>query len=375
MSTVVDPHTYQAQLEAKASQLRQAFAPFNPPSLAVFASEPEHYRMRAEFRVWHEDEDLFYIMFDQATKQRYRVDQFPAASLLINQAMPALLNALKPDPVLRRSLFQVDFLSSLSGELVISLLYHRQLDEAWQQAMTQVREQLREQGIKASIIGRAKKQKIVLGQDCVIERLQVTTPAGKQELIYQQVENSFTQPNGRMNEHMLSWAIAATQGASGDLLELYCGNGNFSLALAANFQRVLATEIASSSVKSAQYNIAANSIDNVTILRMSAEEFTQAMRGVREFRRLRGIDLTSYNCNTILVDPPRAGLDEETVKLVQEYDNILYISCNPETLQQNLATLSQTHEISRFALFDQFPYTHHMEAGVYLQRKAVRSEG
>lgn len=369
MSTVVDPHTYQAQLEAKASQLRQAFAAFNPPSLAVFASEPEHYRMRAEFRVWHEDEDLFYIMFDQATKQRYRVDQFPAASLLINQAMPALLSALKPDAVLRRSLFQVDFLSSLSGELVISLLYHRQLDEAWQQAMTQVREQLRAQGINASIIGRAKKQKIVLGQDCVIERLEVATQAGKQELIYQQVENSFTQPNGRMNEQMLSWAIAATQDANGDLLELYCGNGNFSLALAANFKRVLATEIASSSVKSAQYNIAANDIDNVTILRMSAEEFTQAMRGVREFRRLQGIDLASYDCNTILVDPPRAGLDEETVKLVQEYDNILYISCNPETLKDNLVTLSQTHSISRFALFDQFPYTHHMEAGIYLKRR------
>ncbi|MFD1008807.1 tRNA (uridine(54)-C5)-methyltransferase TrmA [Oceanisphaera ostreae] len=365
MSTVVNPHTYQAQLDAKVSQLQDTFAPFNPPSLDVFASEPEHYRMRAEFRVWHQDDDLYYIMFDQATKQQYRVDHFPIASLLINQAMPALLEALKPDPVLRRSLFQVDFLSSLSGELVISLLYHRQLDEVWQDAMQAVRELLQQQGIHASIIGRAKKQKWVLGQDYVVEKLQVAD----NELIYQQVENSFTQPNGRMNEKMLGWALEVTQGASGDLLELYCGNGNFSLALAPNFNRVLATEIASSSVKSAQYNIAANNIDNVTILRMSAEEFTQAMRGVREFRRLKGIDLSSYNCNTILVDPPRAGLDEETVKLVQEYDNILYVSCNPETLQKNLATLSQTHTISQFALFDQFPYTHHVEAGVYLKRR------
>ncbi|GGB54656.1 tRNA/tmRNA (uracil-C(5))-methyltransferase [Oceanisphaera marina] len=369
MSTVVNPHTYQAQLDAKARQLQDTFAPFNPPQLDVFASEPEHYRMRAEFRVWHQEDDLYYIMFDQATKQKYRVEQFPVASPLINQAMPLLLEAIKPDLVLRHKLFQVDFLSSLSGELVISMLYHRQLDDAWQQGMQTVREQLQQQGINASIIGRAKKQKVVLGQDYVIEKLQVATQADTKELIYQQVENSFTQPNGRMNEKMLSWALDATQGASGDLLELYCGNGNFSLALAPNFNRVLATEISSSSVKSAQYNIAANHIDNVTILRMSAEEFTQAMRGVREFRRLQGIDLARYECNTILVDPPRAGLDEETVKLVQEYDNILYISCNPETLRQNLDTLSQTHTISRFALFDQFPYTHHMEAGVYLKRR------
>ncbi|TOJ95044.1 tRNA (uridine(54)-C5)-methyltransferase TrmA, partial [Vibrio parahaemolyticus] len=69
-------------------------------------------------------------------------------------------------------------------------------------------------------------------------------------------------------------------------LELYCGNGNFSLALAQNFDRVLATELAKPSVVSAQYNIAANKIDNVQILRLSAEEFTQAIEGKREFRRL-----------------------------------------------------------------------------------------
>ena len=102
---------------------------------------------------------------------------------------------------------------------------------------------------------------------------------------------------------------------------------------------------------------------------MSAEEFTQAMNGVREFNRLKGIDLKAYQCNTIFVDPPRAGLDPDTVKLVQNYDRILYISCNPHTLCENLQTLSQTHCIEKAALFDQFPYTDHMESGVWLVRK------
>ncbi|WP_375056312.1 tRNA (uridine(54)-C5)-methyltransferase TrmA [Zobellella sp. DQSA1] len=363
--THLDTTQYAHQLAEKAERLRRQFAGFVPPELEVFASQPEHYRMRAEFRVWHQGDDLYYIMFDQATKQKYRVNQFPAASLLINQAMPLLLDALRPSPVLRRKLFQVDFLSSLSGELIISLLYHRQLEADWHEAALSLRALLREQGIVADIIGRAKKQKWVVERDYVVEKLQV---AGR-ELVYQQVENSFTQPNGHMNEQMLGWALDVTRGAAGDLLELYCGNGNFSLALADNFRRVLATEISSSSVKSAQYNIATNGIDNVTILRMSAEEFTQAMRGVREFRRLQGIDLQSYDCNTILVDPPRAGLDDDTVRLVQEYDHIVYISCNPDTLQQNLDILTRTHQVSRFALFDQFPYTHHMEAGIYLTKR------
>ncbi len=56
----------------------------------------------------------------------------------------------------------------------------------------------------------------------------------------------------------------------------------------AQFNRVLATEIAKPSVAAAQYNIAANHIDNVQIIRMAAEEFTRAMNGVREFNRLQG---------------------------------------------------------------------------------------
>ena len=138
-------------------------------------------------------------------------------------------------------------------------------------------------------------------------------------MIYRQVENSFTQPNAAMNIQMLEWALDVTKGSKGDLLELYCGNGNFSLALARNFDRVLATEIAKPSVAAAQYNIAANHIDNVQIIRMAAEEFTQAMNGVREFNRLQGIDLKSYQCETIFVDPPRSGLDSETEKMVQAY--------------------------------------------------------
>ncbi|VEI47353.1 tRNA (uracil-5-)-methyltransferase [Actinobacillus equuli] len=68
------------------------------------------------------------------------------------------------------------------------------------------------------------------------------------------------------------------------------------------------------------------------------------------------------------VDPPRAGLDQDTLNMVQAYERILYISCNPHTLADNLQQLTQTHRIERAALFDQFPYTHHVESGVWLIR-------
>ncbi|MCE9679759.1 tRNA (uridine(54)-C5)-methyltransferase TrmA [Shewanella sp. AS1] len=359
----MDPNQYDKQLDAKREKLAQLFADYNTPALEVFSSESAHYRMRAEFRVWHQGDDLYYYMFDKTLNQKVRCEQFLPASQLINQMMPALMEQLRPNAVLRHKLFQVDFLSTLSGEILVSLLYHKQLDAQWQAEAIALRQHLSTQ-FNVNIIGRARKQKIVLDRDYVVEKL----PVNGNTLTYQQVENSFTQPNGKVAVKMLEWAIDITRQSSGDLLELYCGNGNFSIALAPNFNRVLATELAKPSVESAQFNIAANQIKNLQIIRMSAEDFTEALAKTRSFRRLEGIDLDSYDCNTIFVDPPRAGLDDNTLTMVQGYEHILYISCNPHTLLDNLKVLDKTHKITRFALFDQFPYTDHMESGVLLER-------
>lgn len=356
---------YPAQLQQKTQKLTALLAPFNPPTLEVFSSAPSHYRMRAEFRVWHEQDELYHIMFDPCSKQRYRIDQFPVASKLINSMMQAIIPLLKAEPILRQRLFQIDYLSTLSNEIIVSLLYHKKLEQDWLQAAQQLKQQLLAQGFNLQLIGRANKQKICLERDFVEEVLTVHGRTYR----YRQVENSFTQPNAQVNCKMLQWALDCTTNCQGDLLELYCGNGNFSIPLAQNFRKVLATEISKSSVTAAQYNIQVNQIDNLQIIRMSAEEFSQAINGVRQFNRLKGIDLSQYECKTVFVDPPRAGLDSQTLHLIQHYDQILYISCNPYSLCENLQTLCQTHRIEKTALFDQFPYTEHMETGVWLIRK------
>ena len=124
-------------------------------------------------------------------------------------------------------------------------------------------------------------------------------------------------------------------------------------------------------MNAALWNIEANQSHNVQIARLSAEEFTEAYLGGREFRRLQeqGIALADYDFSTIFVDPPRAGIDEATLKLVAQFEHVIYISCNPETLRANLDILVQSHDIMRTALFDQFPFTHHIESGVLLKKR------
>jgi tRNA (uracil-5-)-methyltransferase len=356
----VFPAQYQTLLADKVTAMQSLFQPFGVTSAEVFASRPEHYRLRAEFRIWHEGDDLFHIMFDPATKQKQRIDYFPIACKTIADFMPVLLEAIKKRPLLKNRLYQIDYLASLSGELLVSLIYKKPIPAEWQAEAAALKAELAATQ-QVDFIGRARKQKILLDKDYLIEQLQV----GSRTLRYQQIENSFTQPNGEVNQHMLGWACDIASQLQGDLLELYCGNGNFSLALAPYFQQVVATEIARSSIRCAQHNIALNQIDNVQVLQMSAEDVSAALA---EGSKLKDIELAGLTLNTILVDPPRAGLDPATEQLVSRFDDILYISCNPETLAANLTTLCKTHQVQRFALFDQFPYTHHIECGVWLKK-------
>lgn len=107
---------YTELLQKKTEKLTALLQPFNAPEIAVFDSPTSHYRMRAEFRIWHDKGDFYHIMFDQSTLQRYRVDEFPIASELINRMMKTLLPLLKMQEVLHKKLFQIDYLSTLSNK-------------------------------------------------------------------------------------------------------------------------------------------------------------------------------------------------------------------------------------------------------------------
>ncbi|WP_405326653.1 tRNA (uridine(54)-C5)-methyltransferase TrmA [Ruminobacter sp.] len=371
---ILDTSTYEQQLTVKTSGLTAEFKNlFNVPAPEIFTSDPIHYRMRAKFCIYLEGDTVRYYMVDTSdqNKRKAFLKQFPTASVLINRLMPVIAELISGNAELTRKFFEINFLTTLSGEALITLLYHRKLDEAWIEAARNLLKQLRERfpDNVINIIGRALKQKILLDTDCVYETLTVNG----RKYRYQQVENSFTQPNAHVSEKMLTWVQDNTRGLSDtDLLELYCGNGNFSIALSGNFRKILATEISKTSVESAQINIAMNNVTNLKIIRLSAEEFTEALNKKREFNRLKNnnVNLDDYSCRAVLVDPPRAGLDPDTIDLLKRYEIIIYISCNPVTLMDNLKSLTETHDISRFAFFDQFPYTEeHIESGVILTRK------
>jgi tRNA (uracil-5-)-methyltransferase len=353
---------YRTQLAQKAQKVAGLLAPFYQGELEVFDSPDAHYRARAEFRIWHEGERCSYAMGNMDRNGAVTIEECPKVIMPIEKRMWRVLEQVNASPeVLKRKLFAVEFLATTTDECLITMLYHRKLDEAWEAEVRTL-----EKVLDAKVMGRSRKQKVVLSDEFVTERLSIDG----REFTYVEYESGFTQPNPVVNVKMIEWAIAqAKKVGGGDFLEAYCGLGNFTLPLSRYFDKVLATEISKRSIHAALENCVLNGIENITFARLASEEMTEALNSVRAFSRLKGVDLERYDFRCVLVDPPRAGLDEGTIGLISGMEYIIYISCNPQTLARDLETLTRTHEVMEAVMFDQFPHTEHVESGVFLKKR------
>lgn len=369
--TTTDPARYEEYLREKITAARELLRSCSPdlPEFTVCRSLPEFYRMRAEFAICREQGKLCFAMFEKHGRDRERIllDTFPVACRSINLGMQ-LLQQYAPDfEELTCRLFEASFLASSCGSLVISLNYHRRLNaEVWKAAALKLRERLHAAGLKAELTGRARKQKITALSDTLTETLQVSG----REFSWLQTEGCFTQPNAGICRQMLEFAQSCCTGCrERDLLELYCGCGTFTVCLSGLFRRVLATEVNRTATAAAVKNLELNGAGNTRVVRLSAVEVAEALEGVREFVRLKkaGVDPASYDFSTLLIDPPREGLKfREARDFAARFPRIIYISCSPRSLAEDLGYLKRTHRIARLAFFDQFPYTPHLESGVLL---------
>ncbi|RXJ66628.1 tRNA (uridine(54)-C5)-methyltransferase TrmA [Halarcobacter ebronensis] len=355
--------SYEEQLNFKIQREKNRFSNLTNLEFEIIKSDEKNFRNRAEFRIWKSfDENnnptISYAMtgFD---KKPVEINSCEIVTLHIKKIMHKLLEEIKKDEILKHKLYAVEFLNSTIDDMLVTLIYHKKLDLLWETKAKEI-----EKLLNIKIIGRSRGQKVILSNEHINEELNIDNK--KYKFLYQ--EGGFTQPNSKVNEKMITWVLRNLEQSNKDLCELYCGGGNFTIALSQKFNKVLATEISKTSIKSALKNCQLNEVTNIDFIRMSAEEFVEALEDKRKFNRLKDINLKSYDFDTIFVDPPRAGLDDTTRELVSNFEKIIYISCNPETLHRDLEKLIKTHNIIKFALFDQFSYTEHIESGVILTK-------
>ena len=349
--------TYTRLFEQKKEKFSKEFK--DVQSIKYFISPYEAFRYRAEFSLIGETGDKSFAMTKNGIKEA--VSSFPVASIRIQKLMKSLISFINENSIIADKLFQVEFQSSRNNDSMVTLIYHKKLDHNWEQQAS-----FFANSEKTSIIGRSKKQKIIIGKDYVKEIHKT------KDLTFSllQFEQCFSQTNPNICDEMLNWVESGVNQMSEDVLELHCGLGTFTILLSKLFRKVLATENSRPSVKGLQKNLDLNKSTNVHFARMSGQETFAALNQERVFNRLSDIDLSSFKFSTIFLDPPREGLDRKTIQNSSKFEHIIYISCGFESFKRDLSYLKETHEIKRMAMFDQFPYTEHIESGAILSRKA-----
>ena len=172
---------------------------------------------------------------------------------------------------------------------------------------------------------------------------------------------SFYQVNHHQAQRLYRAAIEQAGITKEDtVLDLYCGVGTITLAMASAAGRVIGVEVVPQAVEDARENAKRNGIDNAEFFCGDAGEAALALeaQGIR--------------ADVVVVDPPRKGLNADTIEALSRFAprRIVYVSCDPATLARDVALLKERGYVLKNAMAaDLFPRCAHVESIVCLERE------
>ena len=192
------------------------------------------------------------------------------------------------------------------------------------------------------------QNQLVYGQNCL-----ETTVLGKHFFVSAE---AFFQVNSIGMKKIYSLVIDAVKRVKSQIvLDLYCGTGTISLLVADDVKKVVGVELNQQAVADAKRNASYQGCQNAIFYAMDAAKI--AIQVALDF-------------DTVIVDPPRAGLSKKTKELLAKINpkTIIYVSCNPLTLARDIKDLDG-YILQYGNLVDEFPETYHVECVVVLHRR------
>ncbi len=347
-------HQLQAKQVALLEQLQRTAGLAPKRLLAPIESVSQGYRSRARLGVWYPRRGGVTLGFRQR-RSRELVDI--GHCLVLNPVIDRLLQPLK------------EWLSNLQSRAAIS---HIELIAAQEKPAAILRQMKPLAGLDLIALGelgeRAKAMlwlqdssdgslRTLTGELCD-PRLSYRLPEFNLKLEFH--PRDFTQVNERVNAAMVAQAMALLKpGPEDRVLDLFCGIGNFTLALARFAGQVVGVEAVESMVLRGRENARLQGLGNLEFI---AADLTQ-LSGVELFKRVGKI-------SALLLDPPREGAREILAGIGQlAPDRLVYVSCNPATLARDAGLLAlQGYRLEAVGVLDMFPHTSHVESMALFQR-------
>lgn len=363
--------SYDAELRAKESIVRDAFeriGKLNPEFLPIDCGDKsERYRNKLQMPVAKVDGKIAAGFFAQRSHRLIPVSDcklqpeiFSKITEYIVKEAAALkisaYNEEKHDGVFRH-IFLRKAANKADGGLCCVLVARRNVPE-FKALARKISEKFPEvTGVVLNI--NPEKTNVILGEKEILL-------SGKAEIFDEMCgvllkisPKSFYQVNTNAAEKLYRRA-ADFAGEAEVILDLYCGIGSVGLSMAKNAKKLIGAEIVDEAVQNARENAQSCGITNAEFISADAKVAAKTL-----FER-------GISPDVILLDPPRKGCDEETLRSCAAMNpkRIVMISCNPSTAARDCKLLNEMgYEPKIVQPFDLFPRTPHVECIVCIQRK------
>ncbi|MCX5667323.1 MAG: 23S rRNA (uracil(1939)-C(5))-methyltransferase RlmD [Candidatus Omnitrophica bacterium] len=362
---------YEEQLKDKEARLGELFSQFNIKEIKRIIPSPEiyHYRNKMEYAVgvW----DAVKVIGLREKKRFYRVVGLDECRIF-NKDLSRIFGIFS-DWIADNNI-EPYHNSKGTGLLRYLALRHSKYYDDLMAIVVASSDKIDTRGLIDEFRKFKKIRSVYL---CVNDGLSDVAVAGRLKLIdgderikeringidYSIGPESFFQTNSYCCGPLYTAIKEALKGTGGSALDLCCGLGGITLQVADIFSDVTGVDISERNIEDALINAKLNNIDNVNFICRDAEKYIQELSTSGAIK----------NFTVIILDPPRAGLSKKTRLAVRDsrVKNIIYVSCNPKNLGQDLKVLTEAYDIEKLIPVDMFPHTRHAEVIAILKSQLI----
>ena len=194
---------------------------------------------------------------------------------------------------------------------------------------------------------------LIINNEYITDNHVIETNIGNKKYI--EGIDSFFQVNNTLTKELYDEVLLNVKDKTyNQVLDLYCGAGTIGIYISDYCKKIIGIDYNESNINDANKNKELNNLDNIEFINDKVENKIQDFKD---------IDL-------IIVDPPRAGLDDKTKDYLKQInpEKIIYVSCDPITLARDIKDLD-TYKVNYIKVFNMFPRTYHCESITILERR------